>query len=275
MPLTDAQKAQVRRHLKFPVIGLMSNSPAGGSLGNAAPGYRFFQAYGLLEYRMNNLQPSEEAILLGLAVGGVAFVGPQPNVGDTVSVTFSGGGLISPVTVTTPPYAMVGQDGRLVLCQQIAAAVSLNTTLTSAGFVAYTPYGTGPFAQQAIPVPEVGIQCPQTYTISASTTSLVMGPQITSQGVLVPPSTSLDGGNTVLWGYLPILNGLEYYYATASDNLDTLKADVWTARSSELANRKALYEHWVAMLSDFTGIPVNPDRRRENDARNFGILRFA
>jgi hypothetical protein len=273
MPLTDAQKGQVRRHLKYPVIGLMSVNPAGGALGQASPGYRFFQSYGLLEYRMNNFQPSEEAMLLGLAIGGVAVL-TVPNVGDTVSVTISGGPLAGPVTITTPPYASSTNDGRLVLCQQIANGVPASPALVAAGFLAYTPYGSGPFAQNTIPVPEVGIQNSLPFTVSASGTGATT-PQVTSQGILVPPSTSLDGGVTILWGYMNILNGLEFYYATASDNLDTSKADVWTARSSELAQRKALYEHWVAMLSDFCGIPVNPDRRRQNDAERFGAMRFA
>lgn len=274
MPLVDAQKMQVRRHLKYPVIGLMNMSPAGGTLGNAAAGYRYFQAYGLLEWRLNNLQPSEEAALLGLAVGGVAIVGNQPLVGDTVSVTITGGGLLVPQTLTTPPFAPAGLDGRLTLCQDIAAALSQNTALVGAGFVAYTPYGTGPFAQNAVPLPEVGFQSPLPFTLAASGSGAI-APQVTSQGVLLPPTTSLDGGGTVLWGYIAILNGLEFAHAASSDNLDTAKADVWTARSNELALRASLYEQWVARLSTFIGVPVNPDRRRENDAARLGALRYA
>lgn len=274
MPLTDAQKMQVRRHLKYPVIGLPSITPGGASLGVGYTGYRFFQAWGLLEYRLNNLQPVEEAAVLGNPVGGVAIVGPQPNVGDTVSVTITSTSLVSPVTVTTPPFAADGSDGRLTFCQQIAAGVSSSAPLSIAGFLAYTPYGTGPFSQNAIPLPEVGIESPSLFTLSAAGSGAIF-PQITSQGVFVAPSTSLDGGATTIYGYINILNGLEFSYATASDNLDTAKADVWTARSNELGLRRSLYEHWVAMFSDFVGVPVNPDRRRANDASHFGALRFA
>lgn len=273
MPLVDAQKMQVRRHLKYPVIGLMTQSPGGASLGNAAPGYRYFQAYGLLEWRMNNLQPSEEAALLGLAVGGVAIVGPQPAAGDTVTVTITGSNL-APQVLTTPPFDPVGQDGRLVFCQQIAGAMSQNSILVGAGFVGYTPYGTGPFAAIAVPVPEVGFQAPAPFTISASGTG-ALAPQISTQGILVPPSTSLDGGATTIYGFINILNGLEFAHAASSDNLDTSKADVWTARSNELALRASLYEQWVGMLSNFMGIPINPDRRRSNDASRLGALRYA
>jgi len=53
--LTDAEKADVRRFCGYP--------PYGG-LGNAGfQGWRFYQAYGLLEYRMNNLAPAEYANL--------------------------------------------------------------------------------------------------------------------------------------------------------------------------------------------------------------------
>jgi hypothetical protein len=227
-----------------------------------------------MEWRMNNLQPSEEAILLGTAVGGVSIVGSQPSPGDTVSVVFSGGGLASPQTVTSPPYAPAGIDGRLTFCQGIAQGVAQSSTLRAAGFVSYTPYGTGPFAQQSIPIPEVGFECPTTFTISASGTGVLV-PQVTSQGVFVPPSTSLDGGVTTIFGYVPILNGLESAYGTASDNLDTAQADVWRARSNELGLRMSLYESWVGMMSDFLGVPVNPYRRRSNEPSRHGAMRFA
>lgn len=54
MALTDAQKADVRRHAGYPVYGSQVGSNAG---------YRFFQAYGTLEFRMSNLRPEEETVL--------------------------------------------------------------------------------------------------------------------------------------------------------------------------------------------------------------------
>ena len=274
MSVTDAQKVQVRRHMGYPVIGLMNMSPAGGALGNAAAGYRFFQAYGLLEWRLNNLQVSEEAALVGSCAGGVSLVGPQPAVGDTVSVTLSGGGIASPQTLTTPPFSLSGSDGRLVFCQNIAGLVSSNSVLRAAGVYAATPYGTGPFAQTAVPVPEVGFVGPAPFAVAASGTGST-APQVLSQGVFVPPSASLDGGNTTVYGYIPILNGLESAYTGASDNLDTAQADVWKSRSNELGLRMSLYQTWQGMLSDFLGVPINPQRRRENDPSRKGAIRFA
>lgn len=274
MAITDAQKAQVRRHLKFDVIGLMQQSAGGGTLGNAAAGYRYFTAYGRMEWRLNNLQTSEEAILLGTAVGGISMVGPQPSVGDTVSITISGATIPTPQTLTTSPFILAGSDGRLVFCQQLAALVAGSSVLRAAGIVSMTPYGTGPFAANAVPLPEVGLGCPVPFTIATAGSGVII-PQITSQGALVPPTVTLDGGVTTLFGYLNILNGLEAAYAGASDNLDTARADVWTARGNELGLRMSLYETWVAMLSDFLGVPVNPQRRRSNDPSRHGAMRFA
>ena len=53
--LTDQQKTDVRRFCGYPAYGA---SPAGNI------GWRFFTAYGLLEYRMNNLSDTEVAIVL-------------------------------------------------------------------------------------------------------------------------------------------------------------------------------------------------------------------
>ena len=53
--LTDGQKVDARRHCGYPAYGA---TPAGNI------GWRFFQAYGLLEYRLNNLGEAEVAVLL-------------------------------------------------------------------------------------------------------------------------------------------------------------------------------------------------------------------
>jgi hypothetical protein len=53
--LTDQQKTDVRRFCGYPAYGA---SPAGNI------GWRFYVAYGLLEYRMNNLSSAEVAVVL-------------------------------------------------------------------------------------------------------------------------------------------------------------------------------------------------------------------
>jgi hypothetical protein len=50
---TDAQKTDIRRFCGYPAYGA---GPAGFQ------GWRFFQAYGLLEFRMNNLSSAEVAV---------------------------------------------------------------------------------------------------------------------------------------------------------------------------------------------------------------------
>lgn len=52
---TDAEKVDVRRQCGYPAAG--STGP------NANTGYRFFQFYGLLEFRLNNMAAPEEAIV--------------------------------------------------------------------------------------------------------------------------------------------------------------------------------------------------------------------
>ena len=52
--LTDAEKTDVRRFCGYPAYGP-------GQAGNM--GWRFYQAYGAMEYRLNNLSDSEESVL--------------------------------------------------------------------------------------------------------------------------------------------------------------------------------------------------------------------
>ena len=52
---TDGQKADIRRFCWYPAYGA-------GAAGFSS--WRFFQGYGTLEYRMNNLAPAEVAVTL-------------------------------------------------------------------------------------------------------------------------------------------------------------------------------------------------------------------
>jgi len=53
-PLTDAEKTDVRRYCGYPAYGA---APVGFQT------WRFFQVYGLLEFRMNNLSQAEIGIV--------------------------------------------------------------------------------------------------------------------------------------------------------------------------------------------------------------------
>lgn|SRR5574340_365309 len=54
MAFTDQEKVDIRRYCGYPVFG---GQPV------QAFGYRFFQWYGTLEFRMNNLQAAEESVV--------------------------------------------------------------------------------------------------------------------------------------------------------------------------------------------------------------------
>jgi hypothetical protein len=273
--LTEFTKSKIRRHLKYPVAGLPRTSPAGGTLAQGAVGYRFFQSYGGLEYKMENLQPVEEAQLIGAAYGAAALVGPQPNTGDAVTliITPTVGGPQT-LTVTTPALAIPGStDQRLVLCNALVNAAIMNPVLQAAGITGLTPYGTGPFSQNAVAVPEVSFSAPSPFTINGSSSgSSGLTPQITAPGQFIDPSTSLDGVNTI-WGFIPILDALLAAYAGASQNLDTAAADVWKGRMNEAGARRSLYENWVGMLSDFIGIEICSWSRQRPSST--GAMRYA
>jgi hypothetical protein len=54
MAFTDAEKADIRRYCGY---------PAYGAANSAMQNWRYFQIYGLLEFRMNNLSEEEAAIV--------------------------------------------------------------------------------------------------------------------------------------------------------------------------------------------------------------------
>lgn len=54
MPFTDAEKTDIRRFCGYPALG---------DANSGMQSWRFFQAYGLLEFRMNHLSDAEAAVV--------------------------------------------------------------------------------------------------------------------------------------------------------------------------------------------------------------------
>jgi hypothetical protein len=54
MPFTDAEKTDIRRFCGYPAFGAANSGQQN---------WRFFQAYGLLEFRMNNLTDAEAGVV--------------------------------------------------------------------------------------------------------------------------------------------------------------------------------------------------------------------
>ena len=275
MPLTESEKSGIRRHLQYQEIGLLVTSPTGGTLASAAASWRFNQAYGFLEYKMNNMNPAGEARLTGAYYGAVSITGAQPNEGDTVSITFgapTGVLASSPQTIVVTAGAPVPNvDGRLTMLAEIAAQVARNQVLASIGMLALTPFGTGPLALNAVPFPEISFRCLTPFTMSLSANGAVY-PAISHAPAQLSPYASVLS-DTPVYGYVPILDQLEAALGGASQNLDTYKAAVWTGRMNEIGQRISLYKEWQGRLSDFLGVPLNLYRR--NFSSQHGAMRFA
>lgn len=257
--LTLSQKSDIRRHLKYPVAGLVKVSPAGGTLASGAAGWRFFGTYGFLEYKMNNLNPDEECRITGNIYGAIMFLGGNPAVGDTITVTLTGGGLSSsvPVSVTA-----TSTDTPLSLAAGLAAQAALNQTLMAAKIGAVAPYGNGAWSQNLNPAPEMAFVGPSLFSLALSSTgSGNTGPVISAYPEQLPPAAVVNS-STQLNGYLPMLNYLEGQIVGASDNLDTIMAGTWKARRTEVEERQKLYDYWCYHLAEFLDIPLNPHPNR-------------
>jgi hypothetical protein len=72
---TDAQKTDIRRFCGYPAYG-------GGAAGFQS--WRFFQAYGTLEYRMNNLSPEEVTVVLNYLTTLSTLEAAVPNAGTNL-----------------------------------------------------------------------------------------------------------------------------------------------------------------------------------------------
>src|SRR6185437_10778974 len=174
--LLEQDKSDIRRYLGYSAIGLWRQSPVGGSLAPVNTGFRFFNSYGQLEYKMNNLQPNEEARATGYSYGAIGFVQGNPvsivnnpSVGSTMTITITSTLLNAPVVLN---YTVQPNDTFLTICGQLALLAAQNGNFTSAGFLAINDFGTGPYGQpndasQLVTFPIVSFMAPSktTFTI--------------------------------------------------------------------------------------------------------------
>lgn len=281
MPLSMADKSEVTRHLRYPVLGMATTNTSGGSLAvGTAVSYRYTQSYGQLLWRLSNLAANEECRITGRAYGSLTFIGPVPNVNDSTVITITGGGLTSPVQLTLVATQQLIAQGTpqgnaqglanmyfnanigLGLAAQVSFLVATNAALVSAGFVSNAPYGTGPYAQTVIPVPEVNITNPQPFTMSVVNSGM-MAVQVSANGALLPPVITPNQSSVPIYGYLQILNFLETQYGNSTNILQIDTADVFKARRTVLAESFSLYQTWCMRLAEFLDVPMNVNHKEK------------
>jgi hypothetical protein len=71
-----------------------------------------------------------------------------------------------------------------------------------------------------------------------------------------------DSEIAVVRKYLTSLTSLEAAIPTASENLDTSAASIWSHNSNEVRDRDRLYDGWRSRLCAFFGLPPGPGLRR-------------
>ncbi|AOW47146.1 MULTISPECIES: hypothetical protein [Acetobacter] len=64
--------------------------------------------------------------------------------------------------------------------------------------------------------------------------------------------------------YVKDIASLETAILTASDNLDTDQAAVWTHNKNEVQDRMGLFNRWRRQLCQFLGVPPGPGLRSAN-----------
>lgn len=262
MGLSALQKSQIRRHLKYGNVGFSSASAGGGGGTLGTNQSLWSSSYnGLLEVKMNSLQPCDEATLIGKAFGSIQFIGLPPENGDSVSIMFSN---FEDVTPLSSPYTMtvtcgVDQAGDLSkFALLVASQISRDTTLAAAGFKALTPYGPG--SNVLDPVAEIGIVNRKAFNLQATATG-AFAAAIEDTGNEAPEPVAEVGKQAgvpiVVRGYLPLLNYLYGAIASSTRRLGTRKADVFEARVDEIDQRMRLYDLFRRDMATFLEVPLS------------------
>lgn len=249
MVLYESDKSRVRIHFGVPVLGVQDSG--------FALGYRFTNVIGLLEYRMNNLQPWEYGRIVGSPVAAFAVSAPIGiAAGNTISCTV---GALGNFSYTVTSADMAAEDPVFSACQNFANAFN---AVNGASYVASAqPTVAWPITTRA----QIGQPTWQITFISTGSTAFTIAPSstgvvstVTAQGAAPMPTVTFSEDNTTATGYLAICDYLQARTATASDLAKFSKADVVTFRYDEIGYREAIYRNWRQKLADYFGIPLFP-----------------
>lgn len=259
--LTQAQKVAIRRHMGIPF--------AGTAQAGRLYGWRFTWYNEDLEYRMNNMQPSEEQLITGNAVGSFRLDG-RPKVGDTVTYgltdgtnTFSVPYTVQSSDLTLPANLTNPADSSPLYSVALNSALALNSAFAS-GSTMYRAVGVMPadlISPQYLPpyFAEVMVTGPSanTFTLTHAQTSATTALSVEYQGTPSPIRVSLPdpvtGVSTAYYGYVSILDVLAMTRAQASLSLRYETADVVNFRRDEVGARRKQYMEYVLEMERVLG----------------------
>lgn len=247
--LTQPQKVAIRRHLSVPF--------AGTAQAGRLYGWRFVFYREDLEFRMNNLQPAEEQLITGNALG-VWRMDGRPSAGDvlTFTVTDTANGTL------TASYQVQQSDFEIPANQvnpsessplysiALNAALAINQAMASKGYAAVGVMPADLFSPQYMPpyFSEIDITGPSssTFTIGISRTGTT-NVLIAQQSKACPVQATIAG--VARYGYVDVIDALAMGMAQADLSLTYEKADVVNFRKDEVSARRRLYREYCTMLS--------------------------
>lgn len=263
MAISNALNVEIRRHLKYPLVGSPTNGMVTGTTGQAGGiiGFRYFEYMPLLEYRIRNISAEEEVALLGsqsqffnaywtAATAKITVTG-TPVAGETPTVQING---------QSSAYTTAVGDTATVVASQLAQALNvipqLSPYIIAQSQAAVIALSSRSLGSQANTLTVLGFSTP---SVTLAVTNAAMVAAVTMQGGQDPPGPVwLDPSQTIsqpLFGYIPIIRYWESQITNAASGMDTLRADVFTQRQDELAARSGGYTMWCRRLAQYFAIP--------------------
>ena len=249
MVLPEYVKSQVRIHMGVPVFGLQDSG--------FAMGYRFMNVMGLLEDRMNKLQPFEFASITGTPTGSLSLLQSGPIVsGGTITVAVNGIPIVYTITpedaiASDPVFSIVTNAANLITSSLPSLVVaSAQPTIV----FPITTYGATPRQWQLT----LSSTNASSFTVAISGSTGNPYGYVSLQGIMPHPSYTFVEDQLTAVGYVNICSYLESKTAGSSDLMKFSVADVVTFRPDELGARVSVYQWWRKKLASVFGIPLFP-----------------
>ena len=257
--IQEYHKSRIRVHMGVPVLGV---ADTGFQLG-----YRYFTEAGTLEFRLNNLQPIEEANLTGVPISTIGVTG-RPAVNDTITATING----VPVTYTiTPADVAQGASATTFIAQNLATSICQTGVGVSAAAAPGPTNMQLPYLVAAVPLVILQGLGSNLFTASVAQSSTGLYTYVLDQPQYPTPNITFADDNTTCYGYIQILDYLESKVAQASDNFAVSQSDTVRLRADEMQARIRLYTYWRKRLSSYLGVPLNPLGKPRSSGGGFTI----
>jgi hypothetical protein len=248
--LSEAQRTDIRRHLRVPVAGLANTNYYMG-VEAYDPDVPYYAQPAAIDERMSSLRPTEESAVTGFPIAGVIMTG-MPDTTSSISLTAtsqSTGAIYTLCTYNVSASDVASTEPLYSIACNLIIAINIANNPYISVVGNHTPGGIYSAAQAEITIQAITSDA-FTIGITATNFAAYVSDQGTFPNIAANFKSTAGGAALTAYGLLPILDYLESAIASSANYAAFSAVKVVTFDPNELVKRMEQYRFYQIRLAE-------------------------